>query len=67
MPLQEKQYSKAADEKRMDNRACASLPIPDLVDRARTALENNKGYERKHLARNWELRGACTLPMRLED
>ena len=51
----------------MDNRACASLPIPDLVDRARTALENNKGYERKHLARNWELRGACTLPMRLED
>jgi hypothetical protein len=67
VPLQEKQYTKAADEKRMDNRTCASLPIPDLVDRARTALENNKGYEHKHLAQNWELRGACTLPMRLED
>jgi hypothetical protein len=38
------------------------VPVPaylslTLVDRARTALENNKGYERKHLARDWELRG----------
>jgi hypothetical protein len=28
-----------------------------LVDRARTTMENNKGAERKYLAREWELRG----------
>jgi site-specific DNA recombinase len=39
-----------------------AVPVPAylslaLVDRACTTLENNKGYERKHLARGWELRG----------
>src|SRR5215208_3407210 len=39
-----------------------AVPVPahlprDLVDRARNALENSKGYERKGLTRGWELRG----------
>ena len=39
-----------------------AVPVPAylpkaLVDRARTTMENNKGAERKYLAREWELRG----------
>jgi site-specific DNA recombinase len=39
-----------------------AVPVPvylprALVDRARTTMENNKGTERKYLAREWELRG----------
>src|SRR5829696_5028807 len=39
-----------------------AVPVPahlprDLVDRARSALENSKGCERKGLTRGWELRG----------
>jgi site-specific DNA recombinase len=39
-----------------------AVPVPahlpsDLVDRARTMITVNKGSERKHLAREWELRG----------
>jgi hypothetical protein len=39
----------------------AHLP-KDLVDRARSALENSKGYERKGLTRGWELRGILRCP-----
>jgi site-specific DNA recombinase len=39
-----------------------AVPVPayldgDLVNRARTMIAMNKGSERKHLAREWELRG----------
>ncbi len=39
-----------------------AVPVPasldrDLVDRARATIAVNKGHERKHLAREWELRG----------
>lgn len=39
-----------------------AVPVPAclpraLVDRARTTMDNNKGAERKYLAREWELRG----------
>ena len=39
-----------------------AVPVPAflpgaLVDLARTTMENNKGTERKYLAREWELRG----------
>jgi site-specific DNA recombinase len=38
------------------------VPVPaylsrDLVDQARATMASNKGLERKHLAREWELRG----------
>jgi site-specific DNA recombinase len=33
-----------------------------LVDRARSALESSKGYERKGLTRGWELRGVLRCP-----
>ena len=38
------------------------VPVPaylsrDLVDQARAAMASNKGLERKHLVREWELRG----------
>jgi len=39
----------------------AHLPS-NLVDRARSALENSKGYERKGLTRGWELRGILRCP-----
>jgi site-specific DNA recombinase len=44
-----------------------AVPVPAhlpraLVDRARTAMENNKGAERKYLAREWELRGLMRCP-----
>src|SRR5215211_6963494 len=44
-----------------------AVPVPahlprDLVDRARNALENSKGYERKGLTRGWELRGILRCP-----
>jgi site-specific DNA recombinase len=44
-----------------------AVPVPahlprDLVDRARSALENSKGYERKSLTRGWELRGILRCP-----
>jgi site-specific DNA recombinase len=44
-----------------------AVPVPahlprDLVDRARSALENSKGYERKGLTRGWELRGILRCP-----
>jgi site-specific DNA recombinase len=44
-----------------------AVPIPahlprDLVDRAKSALENSKGYERKGLTRGWELRGILHCP-----
>jgi site-specific DNA recombinase len=41
-----------------------AIPVPasdrlprELVDQARTTMDANKGAERKHLAREWELRG----------
>jgi site-specific DNA recombinase len=44
-----------------------AVPVPahlpkNLVDRARNALENSKGYERKGLTRGWELRGLVRCP-----
>ncbi len=44
-----------------------AVPVParlprDLVDMARSALENNKGHERKGLTRGWELRGILRCP-----
>jgi site-specific DNA recombinase len=44
-----------------------AVPVPahlpkNLVDRARSALENSKGYERKGLTRGWELRGLVRCP-----
>lgn len=43
------------------------MPIParldgDLVDRARAMIAVNKGHERKHLVREWELRGLMRCP-----
>jgi site-specific DNA recombinase len=39
-----------------------AIPVPaclprELVDQARATMDANKGVERKHLAREWELRG----------
>src|SRR5215212_9888171 len=44
-----------------------AVPVPahlprDLVDRARSALENSKGSERKGLTRGWELRSILRCP-----
>src|SRR5215208_5069881 len=44
-----------------------AVPVPahlprDLVDRARNALENSKGYERKGSTRGWELRSILRCP-----
>jgi site-specific DNA recombinase len=44
-----------------------AVPVPSylpsiVVDRARSALENSKGYERKGLTRGWELRGLVRCP-----
>ncbi len=55
-------YRKSSTVKLRSKEEWIAVPVPAylsliLVDRARTTLENNKGYERKHLAREWELRG----------
>jgi len=44
-----------------------AVPVPahldrHLVDRARDMIAVNKGHERKHLAREWELRGLMRCP-----
>jgi site-specific DNA recombinase len=44
-----------------------AVPVParlprDLVDRARSALENSEGSERKGLTRGWELRSVMRCP-----
>jgi Recombinase zinc beta ribbon domain len=57
-----RRYRKRSTVKWRPQEEWIAVPVPTylpraLVDRARAALENNKGYERKHLARDWELRG----------
>ena len=44
-----------------------AVPVPvclprELVERARAMMASNKGVERKHLARAWELRGLMRCP-----
>jgi site-specific DNA recombinase len=44
-----------------------AVPVPahlprELVDRAKSALENSRGCERKGLTRGWELRGILRCP-----
>lgn len=44
-----------------------AVPVPaylpkSLVEQARVAMATNKGFERKHLAREWELRGLMWCP-----
>jgi site-specific DNA recombinase len=66
-------YRKSSTVRLRSKEEWIAVPVPTylplaLVDRARTALQNNKGYERKHLARMWELRGlvrcSCGSKMR---
>jgi site-specific DNA recombinase len=55
-------YRKRKTQKRRPKQEWLAIPVPaylprDLVDRARAQMDANKGAERKHLAREWELRG----------
>jgi hypothetical protein len=57
-----RRYRKRNYVKQRPREEWIAVPVPahlprNLVDRARSALENSKGYERKGLTRGWELRG----------
>ena len=57
-----RRYRKSKSTKIRPKDEWIAVPVPAylsraLVDRARTTMENNKGAERKYLAREWELRG----------
>ena len=62
-----RRYRKRTYVKQRPREEWIAVPVPahlprNLVDRARNALENNKGYERKGLTRGWELRGLVRCP-----
>jgi site-specific DNA recombinase len=57
-------YRKRKTVQRRPREEWLAIPVPasdrlprELVDQARATMEANKGAERKHLAREWELRG----------
>jgi site-specific DNA recombinase len=55
-------YRKRKTLRRRPKDEWLAIPVPghlprDLVDQARAAMDANTGSERKHLARQWELRG----------
>ena len=57
-----RRYRKRKTTKVKEREEWIAVPVPAclpraLVDQARTTMDNNKGAERKHLAREWELRG----------
>ena len=57
-----RRYRKRKTTKIRPKEEWIAVPVPAflsraLVDLARTTMENNKGAERKYLAREWELRG----------
>jgi hypothetical protein len=59
-----RRYRKRNHVKLRPRKEWIAVPVParlsrDLVDKARIALENSKGYESKGLTRGWELRGTC--------
>jgi site-specific DNA recombinase len=60
-------YKKRKTQRRRPKEEWLAIPVPaylprDLVDRARAAMDASKGAERKHLAREWELRGLMRCP-----
>jgi len=62
-----RRYRKRNYVKQRPREEWIAVPVPAhlskcLVDRARIALENSKGYERKGLTRGWELRGILRCP-----
>src|SRR5215211_6596462 len=62
-----RRYRKRHNVKLRPKEEWIAVPVPvhlprDLVDNARSALENSKGYERKGLTRGWELRGILRCP-----
>jgi site-specific DNA recombinase len=62
-----RRYRKRNHVKLRPRKEWIAVPVParlsrDLVDRARIALENSKGYERKGLTRGSELRGILRCP-----
>ena len=69
-----RRYKKRKTLQRRPREEWLAIPVPtsarlprELVDQARATMEANKGAERKHLAREWELRGvlrcSCGLLM----
>jgi site-specific DNA recombinase len=57
-----RRYRKRKTTKVREREEWIAVPVPAclpraLVDQARTTMDNNKGAERKYLAREWELRG----------
>jgi len=59
-----RRYRKRKTVQRRPREEWLAIPVPasdrlprELVDQARATMEANKGAERKHLAREWELRG----------
>jgi site-specific DNA recombinase len=62
-----RRYRKRTYVKLRPREEWVAVPVPahlprNVVDRARSALENNKGHERKGLTRGWELRGIVRCP-----
>jgi site-specific DNA recombinase len=57
-----RRYRKKRTSVRRPKEEWIAIPVPaylprGLVDQARTVMDGNQGWERKHLARAWELRG----------
>jgi site-specific DNA recombinase len=70
-----RRYKKRKTLQRRPREEWLAIPVPtsdrlprELVDRARATMEANKGVERKHLAREWELRGLmrCSCGSRMQ-
>jgi len=62
-----RRYRKRSYVKLRPREEWIAVPVPahlprELVDRAKSALENSRGYERKGLTRGWELRGILCCP-----
>src|SRR5215218_7778024 len=62
-----RRYRKRSYVKLRPREEWIAVPVPahlprELVDRAKSALENRRGYERKGLTRGWELRGILCCP-----
>ncbi len=67
-----REYKKRKTMKPRPKEEWLAIPVPaylprDLVDTARAQMDANKGSERKHLAREWELEGPDPLFVRVHD
>jgi site-specific DNA recombinase len=70
-----RRYRKKRTSQRRPKEEWIAIPVPasplltrDLVDLARATMDANRGSERKHLAREWELRGIlrCSCGARMQ-